>query len=362
MKIEPRDITIIIGAGAGVPFGMPTGAELRDMMLKVKRPSAEMNSALNRCLNKRRRHYDESHYEEFLEMFKEANTISIDSFLSNQAEYINIVGKVSIANILLDMEKKSYENTKYSYCAVERGYYSPTGSHRETRFYQDNWIQLLVNLLNPKDGDEYKFLERISKINFVSFNYDRLLEQNLVEHFYHNYDNVRNGDWENKCKEFQEALSFTYVYGSLGKCIPKNIGSHSKRNNYLFNDKINTSDLVSSAEGISLIRLNEEKELDFSFINKSQSIFTLGFSFDEDNLRLLKLLEGEEKPALYVTSLGLEEGIISKLDDRYNTYLEKREALTPSNRVINKKIIIDCNVSYFSSNNPSTDALRYLKL
>ncbi|POB13623.1 hypothetical protein [Halobacteriovorax sp. DA5] len=361
MKIEPRDNTIIIGAGAGVPFGMPTGAELRDMMLKVKRPTAEMNSALNSCLNKRRRHYEETHYEEFLEMFKEANTISIDSFLSNQAEYINIIGKVSIANILLSLEKKSYENTKYSYCAVDRAYNSSTGSHKETKFYKDNWIQLLLNFLNPKDGDEKKFLDRISKINFVSFNYDRMLEQSLVEHYYHNYDNVRNGDWQNKYEELQEALSFRYVYGSLGKCIPKNIGNRSKRQNYIFSEQVKSMDLVNSAEGITLIR-NDHEELDYSFINKSKNIFCLGFSFDEDNLKLLKLLEGEEMPSLYVTSLGLEEGVISKLDGRYNTYLDYKETLAPSHRIVHKRKIVDCNVSYFSSHNPSTDALRNLKL
>jgi hypothetical protein len=91
-----------------------------------------------------------------------STSFSIDKFLRNRLEYIDI-GKLAIAiNIL-----KSESNTVFSTI---------------NNINNDNWLKYLMNRLeNPSEQLEN------GAISFITFNYDRLLEQFLFNTFYYDY-------------------------------------------------------------------------------------------------------------------------------------------------------------------------------
>lgn len=347
-----RSNTIIIGAGASVPFGMPAGAELRDRILKLTTVPQDIEQALSHYYSETMQQHDDFRllFRDFIEGFKESNTISIDSYLSNQDEITNMIGKLAIAYELGGASLSGYENSKYSFCVKRNVYQSPGVSKTEEVLFKDNWIQLLINFLNPKNGKVDVFLERLSQIHFISFNYDRILERNIYEHYYNNYPEVKNGDWNIYKEKLSEALSIKYVYGSLGDVEPggvkRNISSRVRSSSYA-NDSSNPYALLASARNLDLIRNDEGDIVIYKQLRDSDSIFILGFSFDEDNLRKLGLLDGDERPNLYVTSIGLDHRTISLLTGRF----DKQKA-----RKMDKK------VHFFDSSDASSAALRNLMI
>jgi len=99
------DTVFILGAGASVPYGYQTGAELRAEIcsefqgkydqISPKGISGHINFALS-----------SEGAIKFAQAFKKSSTPSIDLFLARNPEYSEI-GKIAIVLSILDAERKS---------------------------------------------------------------------------------------------------------------------------------------------------------------------------------------------------------------------------------------------------------------
>ncbi len=92
---------LIVGAGASVPYGYPTGKELKDELCKPNK------------LSDLRCKIHEAEIEEFCRVFSDARSTSIDSFLAQRGNHyigkssltFGELGKLAIASLLIKNEK-----------------------------------------------------------------------------------------------------------------------------------------------------------------------------------------------------------------------------------------------------------------
>ena len=351
--MNKRKISIVVGAGAGVPFGMPLGRELRDQIIDNTNDDLFRETCLFYA-KKNDKHTFNGEYgdiarEFFANKFLRANTYSIDSFLSNQGWDIPDIGKIAIATVLLKEEKKYFSNTRKSYALLKKHYYGVDTiderkfSYEKEILYKDNWIQILIDLLNPQNGKVEHFLERLRQIEFISFNYDRFLEQNMIEHYYNNYMGVNvYGNSEQLLKEkilaYKNDLHLEYVYGALGPTWPEQVSDFfPDANQCIFSSELSPEIVLNASKNIDTIRKCDGS---VTYFLDSEKIFFLGFSFNEDNISKIRLynIPRDRGIKLFVTSVGLPDYIQSSLKDYFGKH----------------------NVNFFNSESPSSEALEFL--
>jgi hypothetical protein len=101
--IQSRTV-LVLGAGASVPYGFPSGEELRRKVLRSLGLKPEVPGSLLQLLNNAG--FDHSHIQDFRTELLHANTTSVDLFLEKRPKFVD-VGKVAIAAILLPLEADS---------------------------------------------------------------------------------------------------------------------------------------------------------------------------------------------------------------------------------------------------------------
>lgn len=259
----------ILGAGASAPFKYPTSIKLREDILKNQHEPAIIH-ALNP-------EDDDSHsfiklQDDFLNEFMRSSVYSIDSFLEHRNEYMTI-GKMNIAaNLMI------HEND---------------GTLRQT---EDNWYMYLYDRLKAS-------FERIkeNKISFITFNYDRSLEQ-----FFFEAIRCRFGKKPKECTEIMKSIPIVHLYGQLDflEWQSSDGKAYSPKDKFI-------ERLRAAPKNIKLI--NDERGVDksedfqraYGLIKNAERVIFIGFSFDETNLGRLNtsLMKGK---SLISTGLGME--------------------------------------------------------
>ena len=189
---------------------------------------------------------------DFLTAFMYSQMMSIDAFLARRPEYINI-GKRAIAAVLLRCEHFSK-------------LFTPE--------HPDHWYQYLFNEIAVESWEALDF----SKLQIISFNYDRSLEHYLLTALRNAY-----GRSTEEVLAKLTSLSILHIYGTLGATLPNSKG-------YVTYGKGANRECVSSAaetlrvipEGRSddvILRLAREQ------LKKAKRIAFLGFGFDLTNLQ-----------------------------------------------------------------------------
>lgn len=97
-----RNTTLVLGAGASIPYGFPSG---RDLLLEVYDKLLDKNSSFFRLI------YDSSVndikiIEEFRDSLLKSYQPSIDAFIEKRSEFLDI-GKSSIISSLLPYETEN---------------------------------------------------------------------------------------------------------------------------------------------------------------------------------------------------------------------------------------------------------------
>lgn len=262
------DTLFILGAGASEPFGYPTSDELRNLIRNGKmRP--KLIKALNLC-NDDARDFQKI-VDEFTSEFSKSS-IYIDFFLEQRPEFMDI-GKMAIAAYLIQYENDS-----------------------RLRNSEDNWYMYLYKRLKSSFEDFDK-----NNIYFITFNYDRSLEQFLFEA-------LRSTSKKpiKECAEKLTKIPIVHLYGQLDFLPWQNSNNklYSSNNDLIErirNAKYNLK-LISDERNVSE---SEEFKNAYGLIEKARNIYFLGFSFDETNLERLniKLMRGKR---VVGTALGLE--------------------------------------------------------
>lgn len=167
---------LILGAGASCSYGFPVGLGLRAELLSLGAEAPKAAPLLSR---------GEQTIKQFVHAFRDAQTYSIDAFLSRRPEFADI-GKRAVALRLLQCEDR---------CDLWNESHS------------DHWYQYLVNELASAPWDEFD----PSWLSIITFNYDRSLEVFLTSALKAIY-----GKEEAEVVEKLRRMQIVHVYGWLG--------------------------------------------------------------------------------------------------------------------------------------------------
>jgi hypothetical protein len=251
----------VVGAGASVPYGLPTGAELRAMIYKgiVGRAGA-LFSRLRECGH----HQDD--LKQFAEEFLLSGQRSIDAFLARRQEY-SVVGKRAIAGVLLPLEK------------LHNLYGDQTAG--PARWGDSDWLGYLWERMS--DGVMDPEALGLNKVSFITFNYDRSIETFLLHSIQHTFGIGIDRAWRILSK-----IPIFHMYGDLGP-YEEGAGFH-------FGADVTEVTVKFAAERLKVMpstRPDRELACTEAISLALQTIF-LGFGFDEMNCARLGFQEIKE--------------------------------------------------------------------
>ncbi len=245
---------LVLGAGASLDYGYPTGSDLRQQILDLHTSAAQRAGIVRQRYEQR----DIRSLVKFQESFRTSQIYSIDAFLGRRPEFAEM-GKWCIAAVLLeceDGEKLFTEKDK-----------------------EDHWYQYLFNRMATKDWDELTFED----LAVVNFNYDRSLE-----HFLYVALQSAYGKTTDEVAEKLKSLRIVHVYGALSTELPNSP-------NYLrYDGKVDMEKVEAAAKELIVI---PEGRIDSptlkqarAWLSDAQDIAFLGFGFDSTNVE--RLAEG----------------------------------------------------------------------
>lgn len=256
----------IIGAGASVPYGLPTGRALRDVIISQK-----ANSDYFRALGIPG--YDSGKFSDFCDVFRMSNIQSIDKFLSLRQEFM-LEGKLAIAFSLKQHELEGIEN-----------------------IHKDEWMFFLYNkMVEGIDSADDARLINNNNVHFCTFNYDRLLDYTLALSFFNSFGSNREvaqsfgrGTWDNILDSF--TFKVDHVYGEIGNFSTNQIDDEHVENvkNYFGNIQL----ISERRKTVSYI---------VEYLERCERIFFLGYGFNEENNELLELSRVCQNKTVYATA------------------------------------------------------------
>lgn len=258
--IETKTL-LILGAGASVPYGYPTGQELREELcnLNMLKDLYILNPEYsNRII------VHERGVELFCQAFKASQIFSIDAFLAKRGN--EDIGK----------QPSGIHNTFGSYETCGKSAIACRLIERETHTphlpepTDDHWLQYLWNLMNDAPASKFKD----NQLKIISFNYDRVIEQyfqTVIKNLY----GVNNDE----ATDLRKSIEIIHVYGNLQDLEDRPYGEKP-------------NDFSKVADCIKVIP--EAREADDQLFEKAKEmigwankICFIGFGFDSTNVRRL---------------------------------------------------------------------------
>ena len=264
---------LILGAGASMPFGFPSG---QDLVALIDNMLFDIQSET--CVLLKRHGYDEELIQKFREHLIYSGRSSVDEFLEHRTEFLDI-GKEVIVAALLDFEKslKLFDKAM-----------------------KDNWYQHLFSLLNISFNEFDQ-----NKLAIITFNYDRSLEYYFSAALCFAY-----GKNIEECAEKLNKIPIVHVHGKLGR-LPWEKSKYSEIP-YDMHDYPDQKDLMirNGSKNINIIHENIEKNEEFDqahqLINEAERIYFLGFGYHPTNLaRLIGNLSPRINKEIGGTTFGM---------------------------------------------------------
>lgn len=289
-----RKTTLILGAGASVDFGYPTGEKLIEEIINYKLSDEEKAFSLTSQII--------SQLKPFQTRLKQMQPLSIDTFLSYYPQFEEI-GKFCIASILLKKESENRFLTK-----------------------KNNWYKFLVDALitgckNPDD-----IIKNTEKLSIITFNYDVSLEYYLISRL------KQIEFFKDSIDKFFEELKIYHVYGKLG-CFPEFENNLNYKN---YGDVIRNpygccmlEDIYKYSKNIQIVgekkwNSNEIPEYIVKIrdeIKTSPNLYILGFGFYKENMELL--IDNKQENILYSNKVSIDENTTTNRHIFYTNYGDK---------------------------------------
>ena len=134
---------LVLGAGASVPYGFPSAADLKRIICDTFDIQTNLHAAQFLA---ERYDYEVAQFVLFREAFRKSGKTSVDEFLEHRKEFVD-VGKLAIAYCLIPFEN---EEKLFDYDAGRGG----------------NWYEYLFNKLNAPFEEFGR-----NRVSVVTFNY-----------------------------------------------------------------------------------------------------------------------------------------------------------------------------------------------
>jgi hypothetical protein len=257
----------IIGAGANVEIGMPSGDKLKEKIAEkldftmsgsaTTGGDPELYDALSWGFNDKITAYKTA------KILKEGLpfAISIDNFLDGRRNESDVVysGKLAIVKSILEAEKK---------CMVHDFFYN-----NDNDKIKNTWYPLFLKKLT-EGCDVYEFRKRLNHVAFIIFNYDRCFEYYLVKAlqiYYHLH--------VEEAINIVNNMKIIHPYGIVGDRI--DLGA-----------KVSKEKLIHYAKNIRTFTEHSEETRKSQtsikrFFDEASQIVFLGFAYHRLNLDLL---------------------------------------------------------------------------
>lgn len=299
---------VVLGAGASCECGLPIGAELRTKiarLLDIRFPNGyeqvsgdydiveALRIAVPRLSPGSR---DINPYLHAGWRIRDAmpQAISIDNFIdTHQGDAkLELCGKLAIVKAILEGERSSSL------------YVDPMGRERRIKFdaLGSSWHNAFMQLLTQ--NCTIKALpERLSKVSFVVFNYDR-----CVEHFlYHSMQNVYGVD-ASEAAELMLRTSILHPYGTVGD-LPWQGGAQTVE----YGGQPGGGQLLNLAKGIKTFTEGTDPSASDilkirELLRQASTLLFLGFAYHAQNLELLNPGRNHTDPVAvryYGTAFGM---------------------------------------------------------
>jgi hypothetical protein len=276
-----RETVFILGAGASVPYGYPTGNELRNdicrnfekRIVELTKKDPESSNLDVRQISKEAR--------EFTNVFFKSSTLSIDLFLARNKQFAEI-GKKAIVLSILEAERDSRFREDMS----------DNGSQD---WYSYLFQKMTEDLISPESYDNFDG----NLVTFITFNYDRSLEHFLYE----SLSNAFRSAPKDKIIKQLRSVQIFHVYGIVEK-LPWQGGKTEYGNDYSI-DYING--MKDSIRLINERTCPDIRAMEVAMHNASRFYF-LGFGYADENIDVLgirKIFNGDQK--IYGTALGFTQ-------------------------------------------------------
>jgi len=277
-----KKTVFVLGAGASCPYGYPSGARLRErvclsqgfiLSYNTSRIAAQIRETRLQDINK------------FKDAFNKSRIKSIDLFMAHNPKLASI-GKYIIAFEILRAEQKSLfgEEAKLEQETLEYMNRSPLDLLSRSLFQGEDWCYLLYNrLIEGLVGKDA--LPDFSNVNiaFVTFNYDRSLEQYLYEALRYSFIEVS----EERIVQALNQLKILHVYGKIASLKWQNQIDYVD-----YKPKVSESLLQRAANNIRTIyeeKQNPELIQAQNLLKQAEEIFFLGFGYADENMEVLGL-------------------------------------------------------------------------
>lgn len=296
----------IIGAGASSEAKLPMGAQLMSKIrtcIDVKyRYGNELESGNRLFAAALRTHTSpdgrvESYNDHLAACWQLRDglgrfPLSIDTYLDTHADNEKMVlsGKLAIATCIAEAEATSILVIDNSHANAQLNFSGLANS----------WYPSLQELLfSGVKRTEVKSV--FQNVSFITFNYDR-----CIEHFLFNalkgYFHIDSG----AAKACMEGLRIHHVYGAIAP-----LDWQDPENGVAFGRDISPQNLISAASRIRLFteRYDQKEALQAyrTLISEADTIVFLGFSFQTQNLEILKTKIQNRNIHIYGTAHGISE-------------------------------------------------------
>ncbi len=285
--IDKYKYVIILGAGASIPFGFPSGDDL------YKKIRDNIESDVSEYIDiKKRKSYGPFDYsrlqneaKEFSEALKKVSVVSIDKYLNINPKFKDI-GIKSIISEIVKCEKLHLENMR--------------NSDNNT----DDWCKYLIRKMTESLNTAEELLNiKENQISFITFNYDRSLEFILHRELTGLLENTEIQ--QQAINDTLNKIKIIHVYGQVG-WLPWQKSENNQKLAYgeIFESVFETAEKVAeSIEVMYSLRIDKNEILEaIQLISKADRILFLGFGYDQENLKILKFPIEKHSMQIYGTA------------------------------------------------------------
>ncbi len=252
-----EETVFILGAGASMPFGFPSGRDLISKICEFFKKDIESRKLI--LQNSSSNPFTVELAESFMSKLLQTSNVSIDEFLRNRPDFWEI-GKIGIAAVLLELE-------------------NPNIASR----VENNWYGLLFRELRKNASTFKNVLE--NKLTIITYNYDRLLEYLLFTHLRDSY-NLTDSDCSLIFSPESSKIQIIHLHGKVGDL-------EYPSSPYLsgYGTELSPNKILGASGQINIVHENIDNNQSFKqahvALRYANRIYFLGFGFDDKNLERL---------------------------------------------------------------------------
>ena len=247
-----RPTVLILGAGASVDYGFPTGRRLLRHIISDLASSGWQKGIISEL------GFEDADIEAFRSELIGSGQPSVDAFLESREEWLSL-GKAAIAARLVPEEKEA----------------EVTGRNEKMR-----WYEYLREQLGTTEEDVAE-----NHLSIITYNYDRSIEFYLFTAFKNSYG-MSDGD----ALQLLSTIPIVHVHGQLAKL---DVDGSTDGRRYLPHQDINA--IKKAIAGIKVLHettiSSPELEEARALISNASLICIIGFGYLATNLKRLRIAE-----------------------------------------------------------------------